>query len=67
MRGSKLAEIKSGLEPGDHVILGGQDQYTEGEQVRPILTQTPASEQVREAGSMIDMKAEEEESNGGTK
>jgi RND family efflux transporter MFP subunit len=67
LRGSKLAEIKSGLEPGDHVILGGQDQYTEGEQVRPIVTQRPASEKVREAGSMIDMKGEEVESNGGTK
>ncbi|MGA8730781.1 MAG: efflux RND transporter periplasmic adaptor subunit [Terracidiphilus sp.] len=67
LRGSKLAEIKSGLQPSDHVILGGQDQYTEGEQVRPILTQTPASEQVREAGSTIDMKAEQEEGNGGTK
>jgi RND family efflux transporter MFP subunit len=67
LRGSKLAEIKSGLQPGDRVILGGQDKYTEGEQVRPILTEVQASEQVREAGSMIDMKAEENESDGGTK
>ena len=41
LRGSKLAEIKSGLEPGDRVILGGQENYTEGEQVSPILTQAP--------------------------
>jgi hypothetical protein len=67
LRGSTLAEIKSGLQPGDRVILGGQDKYTEGEQVRPILTEVQASEQVREAGSMIDMKAEENESDGGTK
>jgi hypothetical protein len=67
IRGSKLAEIKSGLQPGDRVILGGQQQYTEGEQISPILTQEPASEEVRESGGVIDMKAEEEESNGGTK
>ncbi|MFZ0746312.1 MAG: efflux RND transporter periplasmic adaptor subunit [Terracidiphilus sp.] len=68
LRGSKLAEIRGGLQLGDRVILGGQNQYTEGEQVRPIVTQAPASEQVREAGSVIDMKAEEEEeNNGGTK
>ena len=67
LRGSKLAEIKSGLEPGDRVILGGQENYTEGEEVSPILTQTPASDVVRESGGVIDMKAEAEENNGGAK
>jgi RND family efflux transporter MFP subunit len=67
LRGSRLAEISRGLEPGDRVILGGQEKYTEGEHVSPILTQTPASEVVRESGSVIDMKAESEESNGGVK
>jgi RND family efflux transporter MFP subunit len=67
LRGSKLAEIKSGLQPGDKVILGGQENYTEGEKVSPILTQFPASEVMMESGGVIDMKAEAEESNGGTK
>jgi RND family efflux transporter MFP subunit len=67
LRGSKLAEIKSGLEPGDRVILGGQENYTEGELVSPILTQVPASDVVREAGGVIDMKAESEENSGGVK
>ena len=67
LRGSKLAEIKSGLRPGDRVILGGQENYAEGEEVSPILTQTPASEVMRESGGVIDMKAEAEEDNGGTK
>jgi RND family efflux transporter MFP subunit len=67
LRGSKLAEIKSGLQPGDKVILGGQENYTEGEQVSPILTQAPASEVMRESGGVIDMKAEAEENSGGTK
>jgi hypothetical protein len=67
LRGSKLAEIKSGLEPGDRVILGGQENYTEGEQVSPILTQAPSSEVMRESGGVIDMKAESEENSGGAK
>jgi RND family efflux transporter MFP subunit len=66
LRGSKLAEIKSGVQPGDRVILGGQEKYTEGETVTPILTQTPSSDVVRESGGVIDMKADEE-SDGGAK
>ena len=64
LRGSRLAEIKSGLEPGDRVILGAQDKYSEGQQVSPILTPEPASDVMREAGGVIDMKAEEENSGG---
>jgi RND family efflux transporter MFP subunit len=67
LRGSRLAEIKSGLEPGDRVILGAQDKYSDGEQVSPILAPEPASDVMREAGGVIDMKAEEEENNGGAK
>ena len=67
LRGSKLAEIKSGLEPGDRVVLGGQENYTEGERVSPILTQEPASDVMRESGGVIDMKGETEENNGGAK
>jgi RND family efflux transporter MFP subunit len=67
LEGSKLAEIKSGLEPGDRVILGGQENYTEGEQVSPILTQTPSSDVKRESGGVIDMKAETQENSGGAK
>jgi RND family efflux transporter MFP subunit len=67
LRGSKLAEIKNGLEPGGRVILGGQENYTEGERVSPILAQEPSSEVVHEQGGVIDMKAESEENNGGAK
>jgi RND family efflux transporter MFP subunit len=67
LRGSKLAEIKRGLQPGERVIVGGQEQYSEGEQVSPILVQAPASEVVRESGGVIDMKAESEGSGGGDK
>jgi RND family efflux transporter MFP subunit len=67
LRGSKLAEIKGGLETGDRVVIGGQENYTEGERVTPILTQEPASEVVHESGGVIDLKAESEENNGGAK
>jgi hypothetical protein len=49
------------------VILGGQENYSEGERVTPILTQEPASEVVHESGGVIDMKAEAEKTNGGAK
>lgn len=67
LQGSKLAEIKSGLEPGDQVVLGGQENYTEGERVAPILTQEPASDVVRESGGVIDPKSDAEENGGGAK
>jgi RND family efflux transporter MFP subunit len=58
LQGSKLAEITSGLNPGDRVVIGGQDKYQENEEVSPLLTASPASETVQESGGMIDMKAE---------
>jgi RND family efflux transporter MFP subunit len=65
MRGSKLAEIRSGLSPGERVIVGGQEKYAEGEQVSPQIAAEPASETVRESGGVIDMKAEQTENDGG--
>lgn len=67
LRGSKLAEIKSGLEPGDRVVLGGQENYREGELVDPILVHEPASDVLREAGGTIDMNSEPEAKSGDTK
>jgi RND family efflux transporter MFP subunit len=63
LRGTKLAEIKSGLSQGDHVIVGGQEKYNDGEQVLPMMTQTQSSEEMKESGGVIDMKSEDE--NGG--
>jgi RND family efflux transporter MFP subunit len=67
LQGSKLAQIKSGLVPGDRVVVGGQENYTEGELVSPINVQTPASDVMRESGGVIDMKADAEGNNGGAK
>lgn len=59
LTGSKLAEIKSGLQAGDRVIVGGQDKYVEGEEINPMPASSPSSESVRESGGMIDLKAQE--------
>ncbi len=58
LQGSKLAEITSGLNAGDRVVVGGQDKYTEDEEVSPLLISSPASETVHETGGTIDLKAE---------
>lgn len=64
LEGSKLAEIKNGLEPGDRVITGGQDKYQDGEEVSPMLVPTQASETVQETGGTIDLKADESSAGG---
>ena len=66
IEGQKLAGIASGLQSGDRVILGGQENYHEGETVNPLMTQEPASETVQQTGGTIDLKAEENEQNGGS-
>lgn len=63
LRGSKLAEIKSGLTQGERVIVGGQEKYNDGEQVSPILVHTQSSDEMKESGGVIDMKSED--NNGG--
>lgn len=63
IEGNKLAEITSGLNPGDKIVIGGQQKYQEGEEVSPMMSSAPASETVQETGGMIDMKSEA--SNGG--
>lgn len=62
IEGSKLAEIESGLQPGERVILGGQEKYQEGEAVSPITTEEPSSETQQETGGTIDLKAEAQSS-----
>ncbi len=66
LEGSKLAEIRSGLQPGEHVILGGQDKYQDGEAVSPIVAQGPASETEQETGGTIDLKADAQADAGAT-
>lgn len=63
LQGQKLAEIVSGLNAGDRVVLGGQENYREGQQVNPLLTSEPASDAVHETGGTIDIKADEKGGN----
>lgn len=56
IRGSKLAEIQSGLNAGERVIVGGQEKYAEGEGINPVPTPEPSSEVQQETGGMIDLK-----------
>ncbi len=58
IEGTKLADITSGLSPGDRVLVGGQEKYQDGEEVSPLAVSTPASETVQETGGMIDLKAD---------
>ena len=60
LEGSQLAEIKSGLNAGNRVVVGGQGKYQEGELVRPVPTPTPASDVTRAPDSMIDLHADQE-------
>ena len=61
LQGQKLAEIVTGLNPGDRVVRGGQENYHEGEQVDPLLTLEPASDTIHQTGGTIDMNAGEKE------
>jgi RND family efflux transporter MFP subunit len=59
LEGTKLAEIKSGISPGDRVLIGGQEKYQEGAEVNPLVAASQASETMQETGGTIDLKGEE--------
>jgi RND family efflux transporter MFP subunit len=65
LQGNQLAEIKSGLAPGDRVILAAQGKYAEDEAVTPVVAKTPASETAPQAGGMIDMNDQSGTPGGG--
>lgn len=64
LQGQQLAQIVSGLQPGERVILGGQQKYQQGEEVSPIMTAEPASEVYHETGGTIDMNAGQSQGGG---
>ncbi len=67
MEGSRLAEIQSGLEAGERVIVGGQEKYQEGELVNPAVAIEPASETRQETGGTIDLKGDQDAADGSTR
>jgi RND family efflux transporter MFP subunit len=65
IRGSQLAEIQSGVNPGDRVILAAQAKYDQGEAVTPVVEKSPASETAPQTGGMIDMNGDATSTSGG--
>jgi RND family efflux transporter MFP subunit len=65
LEGSRLVEIKSGLAEGEAVIVGGQEKYQEGEQVRPVPVARLASDVTHAPGGTIDLHADQDADQGG--
>jgi multidrug efflux pump subunit AcrA (membrane-fusion protein) len=54
IQGSLLAEVKSGLEQNDRVVLGNAARYQDGEQITPRMEAQPANDVMHEEGGMTD-------------
>ena len=54
IQGSLLAEVKSGLEQGDRVVLGNAARYRDGETITPRIEPQPANDVMHEEGGMTD-------------
>lgn len=59
MQGSRLAEVKSGLEQGDRVVLGDAARFKDGEHVTPRMEPQPTNDVMREDGGVTDPQAGE--------
>ena len=57
LRGSVLVQVKSGLSPGDRVILGDPSRYPVGERVTPRVQQEPVNDAMQEEGGVTDPNA----------
>ncbi|HEX3472007.1 MAG TPA: efflux RND transporter periplasmic adaptor subunit [Silvibacterium sp.] len=44
LQGTTLVEVKSGLQEGDRVVMGGQSNYQVGESVKPELEHLPTAD-----------------------
>ncbi|HEY1577297.1 MAG TPA: efflux RND transporter periplasmic adaptor subunit, partial [Terracidiphilus sp.] len=59
LQGSLLAEVRSGVQQNDRVVLGNAARYRDGEQVTPRVEPRPANDVMHEEGGMIDPQAEQ--------
>jgi multidrug efflux pump subunit AcrA (membrane-fusion protein) len=57
LRGSLLAQVMSGLQVGDRVVLGDPSRFRDGETVQPRVQQEPANDVMRDEGGMEDPRA----------
>jgi RND family efflux transporter MFP subunit len=67
IEGNQLAEIRSGLQPGDRIVVAAQGKYVEGEAVTPVVEKTPASETAPQSGGVIDMNGDTSAGDNGGK
>ena len=54
IQGSLLAEVRSGLQENDRVVLGNAARYKDGELVTPRVEPRPANDVMHEEGGMTD-------------
>ena len=54
IQGSLLAEVRSGVQQGDRVVLGNAARYKDGETITPRLEPQPANDVMHEEGGMTD-------------
>lgn len=58
LQGSLLAEVRSGVQQNDRVVLGNAARYRDGEPVTPRLEPQPANDVMHEEGGMTDAAIE---------
>jgi hypothetical protein len=54
IQGSLLAEVRSGLQQNDRVVLGNAARYKDGEAITPRVEPQPANDVMHEEGGMTD-------------
>jgi RND family efflux transporter MFP subunit len=64
LQGSVLDEIRSGVQIGDRVILGGQNKYQDGEEIQPVLNSRTRHDVTRQAGGEIDLHDQNSQQGG---
>jgi RND family efflux transporter MFP subunit len=65
LQGSLLAEVRSGLQQNDRVVLGNAARYQDGERITPRIKQQPPSDVMHEEGGMVDPNAGSQPGAGG--
>lgn len=65
LQGSLLAEVRSGVQQNDRVVLGNTARYQDGERIAPHMKQQPASDVMHEEGGMVDPNAGSQPAAGG--
>jgi RND family efflux transporter MFP subunit len=59
IQGSRLAEVKSGLQQGDRVVLGDAARFKDSEHITPRMEAQPANDVMHEEGGVTDPQAGE--------